>query len=89
MHHDSIDMGLRIRRRRREAGLTQRRLSLKLDVTADYISKIERGEFQAMKFSFLFALAAVLNTRPHYILFGEKPMEATPRPILQQEGALV
>lgn len=73
--YDPIEMGERIRRRRRKLTMSQQHVADRLGVAQTYISKIERGDFQGIAFPLLIELAKLLETRPQYLMFGEEPVE--------------
>ena len=73
--YDPIEMGERIRRRRRALHMSQRHVAKRLKVAQTYISKIERGDFLGIAFPLLMDLAKLLEVRPQYLMFGEEPIE--------------
>lgn len=53
--------GVKIKELREKVGLSQRQLAFKVDITPTYMSKIERGEFNAPSETVIKELAKVLN----------------------------
>lgn len=52
---------------RKKAGLTQIQLCVQMDVTEEYISKIERG-IRTPSLKRLFRIAEILNVEPYLLL---------------------
>ncbi|WP_430317300.1 helix-turn-helix domain-containing protein [Pseudomonas nitroreducens] len=52
-----------LRRRRKEAGLSQEKLAEKADIQRNYVSLLERGEYQPT-IGVIFALALALSCSP-------------------------
>ena len=67
---ENIQIGLRVKQAREAAGLTQERLSELLDVTAQYLSSVERGAV-GLSVPVLIRLCSVLLVSSDYILMGE------------------
>ena len=67
---ENIQIGLRVKQAREAAGLTQERLSELLDVTAQYLSSVERGAV-GLSVPVLIRLCSVLLVSSDYILTGE------------------
>ena len=67
---ENIQIGLRVKQAREAAGLTQERLSELLDVTAQYLSSVERGAV-GLSVPVLVRLCSVLLVSSDYILMGE------------------
>ena len=67
---ENIQIGLRVKQAREAAGLTQERLSELLDVTAQYLSGVERGAV-GLSVPVLIRLCSVLLVSSDFILMGE------------------
>lgn len=65
---DAKEIGQRIKRSRRLAGLTQDDLAEKLNLTKATISKIECGYYESYSRKRIEQLAIILNTSPAYLL---------------------
>jgi len=68
---ENIQIGLRVKQAREAAGLTQERLSELLDVTAQYLSGVERGAV-GLSVPVLIRLCAVLLVSSDFILTGDR-----------------
>lgn len=66
---ENIQIGMRIKQVREAAGLTQERLAELLDVTAQYISGVERGAV-GLSVPILTNLCSVLLVSSDFILLG-------------------
>ncbi len=66
---ENIRIGLRVKQAREAAGLTQERLSELLDVTAQYLSGVERGAV-GLSVPVLIQLCSVLLVSSDFILMG-------------------
>ena len=62
-----VDLGLRIKRLRRQMQMTQAELAEKTDVSSSYIGHIERGT-RAVSLDTLMRLCHVLQTDPNSLL---------------------
>jgi len=67
---ENIQIGLRVKQAREAAGLTQERLSELLDVTAQYLSGVERGAV-GLSVPILIRLCSVLLVSCDFILTGD------------------
>ena len=67
---ENIQIGFRVKQAREAAGLTQERLSELLDVTAQYLSGVERGAV-GLSVPVLIRLCSVLLVSSDYILTGD------------------
>ena len=67
---ENIQIGLRVKQAREAAGLTQERLSELLDVTAQYLSGVERGAV-GLSVPILIRLCSVLLVSSDFILTGD------------------
>lgn len=67
---ENVQIGLRVKQAREAAGLTQERLSELVDVTAQYLSSVERGAV-GLSVPVLKHLCAVLLVPSDFILMGE------------------
>lgn len=66
---ENIQIGMRVKQAREMAGLTQERLAELLDVTAQYISGVERGAV-GLSVPILLQLCSVLLVSSDFILLG-------------------
>lgn len=67
---ENIQIGLRVKQAREAAGLTQERLSELVDVTAQYLSGVERGVV-GLSVPVLIQLCSILLVSSDYILTGD------------------
>ncbi len=67
---ENIQIGLRVKQAREAAGLTQERLSELVDVTAQYLSGVERGAV-GLSVPVLLQLCSILLVSSDYILMGD------------------
>jgi len=67
---ENMQIGLRVKKAREAAGLTQERLSELLDVTAQHLSGVERGTV-GLSVPVLTHLCSVLRVPSDYILMGD------------------
>lgn len=63
-----MKFGDKIKELREEAGLSQRQLAFKLDITPTYMSKIERGEFNPPSEEVIKNMALILNCDSNILL---------------------
>jgi len=68
---ENIQIGLRVKQAREAAGLTQERLSELLDVTAQYLSGVERGAV-GLSVPVLIRLCSILLVSCDFILKGDR-----------------
>lgn len=66
---ENVQIGMRVKQAREIAGLTQERLAELLDVTAQYISGVERGAV-GLSVPVLLQLCSVLLISSDFILLG-------------------
>lgn len=64
---DYKDMGQRVRRLRKQMGVTQEELALKVGISASFLGHVERGSRVASLETFV-ALCNVLRVTPQYLL---------------------
>ncbi|WP_371229068.1 helix-turn-helix domain-containing protein [Pseudomonas sp. QE6] len=76
----SAAFGKVLRRKRKEAGLSQEKLAEKADIQRNYVSLLERGEYQPT-ISVIFTLAAALECSPSALI---AEVEATMKAHLPQ-----
>lgn len=69
---NSISIGARISARRYTAAMTQEKLANELDVSVQYISRLERG-MVGMSMDTLVRLCDTLKVSTDYILLGDNP----------------
>lgn len=67
---ENIQIGLRVKKAREAAGLTQERLAELVDVTAQYLSSVERGTV-GLSVPILTRLCSVLRVPSDFILMGD------------------
>lgn len=67
---ENIQIGIRVKQAREAAGLTQERLSELMDVTAQYLSGVERGAV-GLSVPVLIRLCSILRVSCDFILVGE------------------
>ncbi len=67
---ENIQIGLRVKQAREAAGLTQERLSELVDVTAQYLSSVERGAV-GLSVPVLTRLCSILLVSSDFILMGD------------------
>jgi len=67
---ENIQIGLRVKRSREAAGMTQEQLSELLDVTPQYLSGVERGAV-GLSVPVLMRLCSILLVSSDYILTGD------------------
>ena len=67
---ENIQIGMRVKQAREAAGLTQERLAELLDVTAQYISGVERGAV-GLSIPVLLQLCSILFVSCDFILLGD------------------
>jgi len=67
---ENIQIGLRVKKAREAAGLTQERLAELVDVTAQYLSGVERGTV-GLSVPVLTHLCTVLRVPSDFILMGD------------------
>lgn len=74
---ENIYIGLRVKQAREAAGLTQERLAELVDVTAQYLSGVERGAVE-LSVPVLRRLCSVLCVSSDFLLEGDsRPTDAT------------
>lgn len=67
---ENIQIGARIKKAREAARLTQERLSELADITAQYLSGVERGAV-GLSVPILKRLCSILSISTDYVLYGE------------------
>lgn len=67
---ENIEIGIRVKRAREAAGLTQERLSELVDVTPQYLSSVERGAV-GLSVPILVRLCSVLLVSSDFLLMGD------------------
>lgn len=74
-----IEIGLRLRQRRQELGLTREKMSELADIGSGYYGQLEVGTSQ-MSIDTLVKLARSMHVSTEYILFGDsrEPGDAAP-----------
>lgn len=66
--------GQRIRRLRQDMGISMENMAAKLDVTTNYLGKIERG-MRCPSLGFVIRLSRILGISTDYLLMGEQEEE--------------
>lgn len=66
-----MDVGIRVKELREAASLTQEQLAEKIDVSVQYISRLERGTV-GMSMNTLASMCEVLKVSADYLLFGRR-----------------
>ena len=61
---DSKELGHQIRKRRREKGISQETLAMRVGISRQYVSYIESGKAQNVSINILYQLASALETTP-------------------------
>lgn len=74
-------IGQRIKKCRNELGLTQETMSELVGLTKGYYAQLEIGTSQ-MSLDTLMALAESFHTTTDYLLYGDKPEECDPDPVI-------
>lgn len=64
-------IGARMEQRRKELGLSQRRLAALVGVSQGAINQLALGVTQDVRRTTLFKLAEVLEVKPEWLAFGE------------------
>ena len=67
---ENVQIGFRVKQAREAAGLTQERLSELMDVTAQYLSGVERGAV-GLSVPVLIRLCSILRVSCDFILLGD------------------
>jgi transcriptional regulator with XRE-family HTH domain len=68
MHNLHVTLGMIIRRRRKEAGLSMKALAARAGIYWNYISVLERGEVLSPGLASLICVAGGLGTTPDELL---------------------
>ena len=66
--------GQRIRKLRQDIGISMENMAAKLDVTTNYLGKIERG-MRSPSLGFVIRLSRILGISTDYLLMGEQEEE--------------
>ncbi len=73
---NQIELGLRIKQRRKMKKLTQENLAELINVSPHYVYEIEKG-LKTMSLSTLVDVSTALNISTDYLLFGTQPVSAS------------
>lgn len=65
------ELGIRVEQRRKELGISQRRLAVLAGVSQGAINQLALGVTQDVRRTTLFKLAEVLEVKPEWLAFGE------------------
>ena len=76
-----IEIGLRLRQRRQELGLTREKMSELADIGSGYYGQLEVGTSQ-MSVDTLIKLSRSMHLPMEYILFGEGYTPGDPSPVV-------
>jgi len=79
----SMDMGRRIRDRRKKLGILQYKLAETLDISNNHMSAIENGR-ENVSIELLINICHALDVTPDYLLLGSTHSQNVPRDILDQ-----
>lgn len=72
MEISNIDIGNRIREKRKECGYTQEQLAEYAEISVDFLGLIETGR-NSMKVQNLAKIAVALNVTTDYLIYGTTP----------------
>lgn len=73
---NQIELGLRIKQRRKMKKLTQENLAELINVSPHYIYELEKG-LKTMSLSTLVDISTALNISTDYLLFGTQPVSTS------------
>lgn len=79
----SVDMGKRIRDRRKKLGILQYKLAEALDISNNHLSAIENGR-ENLSIDLLINICRELDVTPDYLLLGSTNSQNVPKDILDQ-----
>lgn len=71
MHYDQVESGMRIQQLRKQCGMTQEQLAERVHVTANNLSRLERG-LHGPSIDVLVDLASVFGVTLDYIILGRE-----------------
>ena len=71
MYYDLKESGLRIKKLRKQKGLTQEQLADKLNISTSNLGKLERG-LQGLSIDLLIELSIFFDVSLYYILLGRE-----------------
>lgn len=74
MHYDIKRSGERIRCLRKQQGMTQEQLAIKLNISDRYLRKIEAGE-KGPSIDILVKMSSLLGVSLDYIIVGKQPQD--------------
>ncbi len=74
-----VDFGRRVKHLRKEQGITQEELALKVEISASFLGHIERGT-RVASLETPVKLCHALNTHPNHLLVFPADQEAQPFP---------
>lgn len=81
------ELGSRLKKMRKQAGLSIRALAAELKVSSEAIRKIEKGSTKSPRAELLYALARELDVSPDYLMYGQEPEEISTtshKPVISQ-----
>ena len=81
MKKNYVDMGLRIKSRRKEMNLTQNELAEMIGVSNNHLSSIENGK-ETPSLDTLLNICTSLTTKPDYLLLGSLHSNNIPQNII-------
>lgn len=67
------DIGIRIKKRRKELGISAEQLAERLNVSRSTIYRYEKGDIEKLPANFLETIATELNTTPAFLMGWEEP----------------
>lgn len=77
----NVEIGKRLKTKRKEAGLTREKLSEYIDISPQFLAEIESGK-KGMSFSTLRRLCQVLGVSCDYLIMGRDDAADNPYPSL-------
>ena len=81
MEIDYTSIGIRIAKRRKEAGIKQNILAEKIGISNNYLSGIERGN-EKPSLEILIKICNILHVTPDYLLMGNMYSSTVPQNII-------
>ena len=79
----SVDMGRRIRSKRKKMGIMQYKLADKLDISNNHMSAIENGK-ENISLDLLLRICRELDVTPDYLLLGSMDTQNAPKDIMDK-----
>lgn len=88
MYFDSIEFGQRLKKARKERGLTQEQLASILNITTNHLGKIELGK-REVSIDVLFELSEILDVSIDVLVKGKKHFSAQTLHLIGQMRAFI